>query len=446
MKEKQELEKKLKEEKEQAEKERKEAEARHSRVLEQIKKRAKDDLEKQKKENEEKIKQAVEDYKKQNESKININNMNIEDDQLKMDIDKLNKESELFKSKLQDIKKQCYDEMNKKYSNILQEKIKEIHNTILKDVQQQNQKILDNYVKQFEELEQKRESDYNEMSKIMMSNVQQKDEEINFSFVKTTHKGIKCEKCGKKPIIGYRYKCSVCKDFNLCETCELKNSESQEHKHNFIKMRNEEKIEEKKPKEDKKQENKPKKEIKKPVKKEEKIVLVNDPKEEKIININEVEKTEYNYEILSKKEDLNKEVFENTDKEIEFKIMIKNNYNLKWPENQKTKLINDKNSDIKTKDIILNSLEKGQYQLVQFKLNIDKMEEGMKKCIFHFNVNNANYGEPLILTVNIKEDERISKFRNEFGLNKKDYSGKRLLDALQKVNFDQAKAFDSLFQ
>ena len=31
--------------------------------------------------------------------------MNIEDDQLKMDIDKLNKESELFKNKLQDIKK-----------------------------------------------------------------------------------------------------------------------------------------------------------------------------------------------------------------------------------------------------------------------------------------------------------------------------------------------------
>ena len=366
--------------------------------------------------------------------------MNLEDEQLKMDIDKLNKESLLFKSKLQDIKKKCYDEMNKKYSNILQEKIKEIHNTILKDVQQQNQQILDNYVKQFEELEQKRENDYDEMSKIMMSNIQQKDEEINFSLVKTTHKGIKCEKCGKNPIIGYRYKCSVCKDFNLCDTCELKNSESQEHKHNFIKMRNEEKIEEIKPKEDEK----PKKENKKPVKKDEKV----NPEGEKIININEVDETEYKYEILNKNPgDFIKEVIENTDKEVEFKINIKNNNNFPWPGNGKTKLINDKNSDIKTNDIILNNLQTNQNQYLKIKLNIDNMEPGMKKCIFHFNVNNVTYGEPLILNVNIKGvKEEISKFRKEFSLNEKDYDSKRLLEVLEKANFDYNKAFDSLFQ
>ena len=332
--------------------------------------------------------------------------------------------------------------MNKKYSNILQEKIKEIHNTILKDVQQQNQQILDNYVRQFEELEQKRESDYNEMSKIMMSNVQQKEEEINFSFVKTTHKGVKCDKCGKNPIIGYRYKCSICKDFNLCDTCELKNSETQEHKHNFIKMRNEEKIIDKKPKEEDK---KPKKEIKNEIQKKEKI----NPEGEKIINNNEVDKIEYKYEILNNNPmDLNKEVVEDTHKEIEFKIMIKNAYKLQWPE-KKTKLINDKNSDIKANDITLNNLREGQYQLVNFKLNIDKMSPGMKKCIFHFNVNNVIYGEPLILTVNIKEikeDERVTKFRNEFSLSKKDYDSKRLLDALQKAKFDFGKAFTSLFQ
>ena len=50
-----------------------------------------------------------------------------------MNLDKLNQESQLFKSKLQDIKKECYDEMNKKYLNIMKEKMKEIHKTILKD-------------------------------------------------------------------------------------------------------------------------------------------------------------------------------------------------------------------------------------------------------------------------------------------------------------------------
>ena len=62
--------------------------------------------------------------------------------------------------------------------------------------------------------------------------------------VKTTHHGIKCNKCGREPIIGFRFKCSVC-NYNLCSDCEIKNSETKEHKHNFIKMRKEEKTEEK---------------------------------------------------------------------------------------------------------------------------------------------------------------------------------------------------------
>ena len=161
-----------------------------------------------------------------------------------MNIDNLNQQSLLFKNKLEDMKKQCYEEMNKKYTHILQEKIKEIHNTIIKDAQRQNQQILDSYVKQFEELEQKRAEDYNQMSKLMMNNSQQNEGELNFSTVKTIHHGIKCEKCGNNPIIGYRYKCSVCNNYNLCDKCEEKNAENQEHKHNFIKIRNEEKIEE----------------------------------------------------------------------------------------------------------------------------------------------------------------------------------------------------------
>ena len=79
----------------------------------------------------------------------------------------------------------------------------------------------------------------------MNNNEQQKEGEMMLSLVKTTHHGIKCNKCGKEPIIGFRFKCSVC-NYNLCEGCEQKNTQTQEHKHNFIKMRNEEKNEEKK--------------------------------------------------------------------------------------------------------------------------------------------------------------------------------------------------------
>lgn len=48
------------------------------------------------------------------------------------------------------------------------------------------------------------------------------------------HSTVSCDGCGKFPIIGIRYKCAVCKNFDYCEKCEEKYSE--EHKHPFIKI------------------------------------------------------------------------------------------------------------------------------------------------------------------------------------------------------------------
>ena len=33
------------------------------------------------------------------------------------------------------------------------------------------------------------------------------------------HIGVQCNVCGKNPITYYRYKCLVCKDYNLCDVC-----------------------------------------------------------------------------------------------------------------------------------------------------------------------------------------------------------------------------------
>jgi len=46
---------------------------------------------------------------------------------------------------------------------------------------------------------------------------------------------VTCDGCQIKPIVGWRYKCSVCEDFDYCETCES----SIEHKHPLLKIRNE---------------------------------------------------------------------------------------------------------------------------------------------------------------------------------------------------------------
>lgn len=44
--------------------------------------------------------------------------------------------------------------------------------------------------------------------------------------VTTSHIGITCDGCKKWPIVGKRYKCLVCNDFDLCQTCEEKNDHS----------------------------------------------------------------------------------------------------------------------------------------------------------------------------------------------------------------------------
>jgi len=50
---------------------------------------------------------------------------------------------------------------------------------------------------------------------------------------KVVHARIECDGCGEGPIVGIRYKCSVCPDFDYCERCEAKI----EHPHPFIKLR-----------------------------------------------------------------------------------------------------------------------------------------------------------------------------------------------------------------
>jgi len=47
------------------------------------------------------------------------------------------------------------------------------------------------------------------------------------------HSGVTCDGCKRYPIVGIRYKCSVCPDFDFCEECESK----VDHPHEFLKIR-----------------------------------------------------------------------------------------------------------------------------------------------------------------------------------------------------------------
>eukprot|EP01125_Pyxidicula_operculata_P009288 TRINITY_DN3062_c0_g1_i3.p1 TRINITY_DN3062_c0_g1~~TRINITY_DN3062_c0_g1_i3.p1 ORF type:complete len:413 (-),score=83.89 TRINITY_DN3062_c0_g1_i3:113-1351(-) len=48
------------------------------------------------------------------------------------------------------------------------------------------------------------------------------------------HEGLLCNSCSH-PIIGYRFKCTQCSNYNLCETCESKNNHDKSHI--FVKIR-----------------------------------------------------------------------------------------------------------------------------------------------------------------------------------------------------------------
>ena len=39
-----------------------------------------------------------------------------------------------------------------------------------------------------------------------------------------THSFVKCDGCGEQPLVGIRYRCKECEDFDFCETCKQKNN------------------------------------------------------------------------------------------------------------------------------------------------------------------------------------------------------------------------------
>ncbi len=54
--------------------------------------------------------------------------------------------------------------------------------------------------------------------------------------VSAVHANVRCDLCNAFPVLGARYKCSVCPDFDMCEACEAKDNQHPAH-HPLIKHR-----------------------------------------------------------------------------------------------------------------------------------------------------------------------------------------------------------------
>ena len=130
------------------------------------------------------------------------------------------------------IQKKLKEEFEKKLKQKMKELSIDMSNKI-KDVELENQKI---FLKKYEQSQIKLKEKFSQISRMAKSKINSNNNNKIRIVCKTVHKGIKCQKCFQEPIIGYRYKCTVCNDYNLCDQCEEKNFLNNEHPHEFIKI------------------------------------------------------------------------------------------------------------------------------------------------------------------------------------------------------------------
>ena len=50
------------------------------------------------------------------------------------------------------------------------------------------------------------------------------------------HEGFKCDGCEVNPIVGVRFHCCDCEDYDLCEKCEVKSKNIHDSKHSFTEI------------------------------------------------------------------------------------------------------------------------------------------------------------------------------------------------------------------
>lgn len=267
-----------------------------------------------------------------NQSKINLEKKDNEISKIKND----------YENKINTIREECYKEIEQKFSKIYEEKIKQIYESAMNNSKTIYDNLISENKKQFEEEEKKR-------NQILNSNILMKSNMSNnisrLSKCETIHKNIACNECKVFPIVGYRYRCLECPDYNLCEKCE----KTVEHEHNFIKYVSEE---------------------------NNSLIIKNN---------------KYSYECLTKK--LVVSVYEGAEKAT-LRIVIKNNGFIPWTEN--AKFINGKDSQIIATHITLKPLEPGEQDTIE--INFDGLKTLPARNYisnFLFSVDEQIYGNPL---------------------------------------------------
>ena len=404
-----------------------------------------DDYKKIIKEYEGKMKEYKENKKKNDENSQKFENIK---NKLLLEIDKKQKD---FENQKKILKQEWEKTLSEQYKNEMNNQINILKSRLSQEMKNNIEKLQNDFKRKFEQKDYQIEKKFNEMSEIVMKSGIGKNEDINLSFCNTVHRGIKCNQCFQNPIKGYRYQCSQCKDYNLCQNCEEKNSVSLIHPHDFIKIRKEQKN-------------------------NNTHILGNNYNNDFINNNVENDndnkyenKNDNNYNILEEEDDENQEnqkysfdcsnimlqlvyIYQGTD-ECKFQIILKNNGKQPWP--MGAKLIYDRNSNFVGEDIMLKPQKPGDsynYSIIVKDFRYKPIGEYKANLLFY--VDGERYGEKIMLKVIIKEKnkpnddnylEEIKTFRDNFGLSEDEFNNEKLLEVLKKADFVHEKAFEYLF-
>ena len=157
------------------------------------------------------------------------NNDNVVSNEIKNN-EEMNDKNAIFNSELN---LKCFNDEFSNQINALEESMK--HSNIEEYQKENEENNFENNIKKIIETnvnDVKKDilnSILLETSKIVnQSKLNQKKSKNNYE-----HEGIKCNNCGMFPILGIRYKCLECDNFNCCEKCE----QEQSHPHLFYKIK-----------------------------------------------------------------------------------------------------------------------------------------------------------------------------------------------------------------
>lgn len=319
--------------------------------------------------------------------------------------------NEQYESTIENIKREAEQKLQSQVK-LLEKEFEKMKKNLIQKTMEENNQILQTYVDKLSTFEKERQAIF----QTHLSKIPQNKDNCNLSMsISAIHSNIKCELCSHQPIIGIRYKCAVCPNYNLCEECEEKNYETKAHPHDFIRIR--------------------------------------DPRNDQIqmngryFSDNNQSRKKFSFKLLTK--DLTLSVEKGSTKLFQHKLVLQNDYGMSWNEGTTFLKCDKLNSTIIAKDIGLPPLTSEQKgEVICSFCNFDTMEIGTYTCILHFNVDGYNYGDPITITINVINpidpmDKKVTEFRKRYNFDQS-YSDTDIKNALAKNNNDHEKAYTYL--